>query len=294
VPRTARRRRRSKLRCGQRSSGSVIASGSSQSGRDLDAHTLRPGLSESPRPAVRWKPRGARLFSLALSAAILAALYRSIDVRLIVRDLRSVDKVWLVMSVGMIVPITLLRALRFYLVAPRGTMPGIGEALRLTLVSSAANVFMPAKSGDLIKSYFLANGRWPSVGVSVAVVVYERLCDLVGLITWCALGWFIARPDVSGVPPALWPLLGVFGAVCGVLISSERLARLGSALVARVLGRRWQRLQTLAEGWPALFQALGKRRAGVILLSLLLWLVHVIQIWMFTVTLSVRIPFTVC
>ena len=267
---------------------------SSRSVRDIDARTLRPGLSESPRPAVRWRPRGARLFSLALSAAILAALYRSIDVRLIVRDLRAVDRGWLLASVGMIVPITLLRAIRFYLVAPRGTMPGIGEALRLTLVSSAANVFLPAKSGDLIKSYFLANGRWPSAAVSVAVVVYERLCDLVGLIAWCALGWFIARPDVSGVSPVLWPLLGLFGAVCGVLVSSEKVARLGSALVERILAGRWQRVQTLANGWPALFQALGRRRGGVILLSLLLWLVHVIQIWMFTVTLSIRIPFTVC
>ena len=262
--------------------------------RDVNAHTLRPGLSESPPSTFRWRPRGASLVSLALSAAILAALYRSIDVRLIVRDLRSVDKVWLVISVGMIVPITVLRAIRFYLVAPPGTMRGIGEALRLTLVSSAANVFLPAKSGDLIKSYFLANGRWASVGVSVAVVVYERLCDLFGLITWCALGWFLARPDVSGVPPLLWPVLGIFGALCGVLISSAQVARLGSSLAARVLAGRWQRVQTLADGWPALFQALGGRRVGVILLSLLLWLVHVIQIWMFTVTLAIRIPFTVC
>lgn len=262
--------------------------------RDIDAHTLRPDVSEPSPAGFSWKPRGATLFSLVLSAAILTALYRSIDVRLIVGDLRSVDKAWLVASIGMIVPITLLRAIRFHLVAPRGTMRGTGEALRLTLVSSAANVFLPAKSGDLIKSYFLANGRWASVGISVAVVVYERLCDLVGLITWCALGWFLARPDVSGVPPLLWPLLGMFGALCGVLIASERVARLGSALVARVLAGRWRRVQTLADGWPRFFEALGTRRTGVILLSLLLWLVHVIQIWMFTVTLAIRIPFTVC
>jgi glycosyltransferase 2 family protein len=262
--------------------------------RDIDAHTLPPDPSESSPTGFRWKPRGATLFSLALSAAILAALYRSIDVRLILRELRSVDKAWLVLSVGMIVPITVLRAIRFYVVAPRGTMRGTAEALRLTLVSSAANVFLPAKSGDLIKSYFLADGRWASVGVSVAVVVYERLCDLVGLITWCALGWFIARPDVPGVPPLLWPALGIFGALCGVLVSSEQLARLGSALVARLLAGRWQRVQTLADGWPRLFEALGRRRIGVILLSLLLWLVHVIQIWMFTVTLAIRIPFTIC
>ena len=84
---------------------------------------------------------------------------------------------------------------------------------------------MPAKSGDLIKSYFVAKRRGASAGVSVAVVVYERLCDLFGLITWCALGWFVARPVVAGVPELLWPLLCLFGAVCGVLISSRRMGQ---------------------------------------------------------------------
>src|SRR5262245_66580220 len=113
-----------------------MASQLSRSVRDINAHTLGPGLSESPRPAVGWKPRGARLFSLVLSAAILAALYRSIDIRLIVRDLRSVDRVWLVMSVGMIVPITWLSAICFYLVALRGTMPVIGEDVWFAFVES--------------------------------------------------------------------------------------------------------------------------------------------------------------
>ncbi len=173
-----------------------------------------------------------------MSAALLAALYRNVDIRLIVRELRGVDKAWLIVSVGMIVPITLLRAIRFYQVAPPGSLPGIAEALRLTLVASAANVFMPAKSGDLIKSYFVTKSRGASAGVSVAMVVYERLCDLFGLITWCALGWLVARPVVAGVPSALWPLLGIFGALCGVLISSATVARVAAGLSSRVLGRR--------------------------------------------------------
>src|SRR5262245_1256047 len=111
--RTRGRGPRSKLTCGQRSSGSVMASRLSRSVRDSNAQTLRTGLSESPRPAVGWRPRGARLFSLVLSAAILAALYRSIDVRLIVRDLRSVDGMWVVVAVGIMVPRSLLRAARF-------------------------------------------------------------------------------------------------------------------------------------------------------------------------------------
>lgn len=241
-----------------------------------------------------WRSRAARLLSVTLSAAILAALYRSIDVRLIVRDLRSVDTSWLLISVGMIVPITMLRAIRFYFVAPRGSLPDVVEALRLTLVATAANVFMPAKSGDLVKSYFVRRAGAASRGVAISIVVYERLCDLVGLIAWCAIGWLVARPIVPGVPSALWPLLGVCGALCAVLVSSSRVARFGSSLMARVLRGRLRRVQSLANGWPGLFQALGRRRAGVILLSLLLWLVHVIQIWMFTVALAIRIPFTVC
>jgi len=260
--------------------------------RESRPPALTPEASElQPRPG--WGRNGAKVFSLAMSAALLAALYRAVDVRLIVRELRGVDTAWLIVSVGMIVPITLLRAIRFYRVAPPGAVPGVAEALRLTLVSSAANVFMPAKSGDLIKSYFVAKRRGASAGVSVAMVVYERLCDLVGLITWCALGWFVARPVVAGVPAALWPLLSLFGALCGVLISSERVARLGAALCARILSGRLPRVQALADGWPGLLHMLGGRRAPVIALSLLLWLVHVIQIWMFTVALSVHIPFTV-
>lgn len=257
---------------------------------DTDAQTLRPAIADSSPP--QWRPGRATILSVALSVAILTVLYRSIDFRLVVRELRSVDKKWLIVSVGMIAPITVLRAIRFYLVAPRGTVRNVAEALRLTLVATAANVFLPAKSGDLVKSYFVAKGRIP-VGVSVAVVVYERLCDLAGLIAWCALGWVVARPVVSGVPSALWPILGLFGAACGLLVSSEKIARLGAAVVTRLLPGRLQRVQSLVDGWPGLFQSLGRRRAGVILLSLLLWLVHVIQIWMFTVALSIRIPFTV-
>ena len=66
------------------------------------------------------------------------------------------DKTWLVISVGMILPITYLRAVRFYWVAPAGALPGTGEAFRLTLVASALNVVLPAKAGDLVKGYFVA------------------------------------------------------------------------------------------------------------------------------------------
>ena len=144
-----------------------------------------------PQPS--WRPRAGTLVGLAASALLLALVYRNLDVRLVAATLARANPLWLLASVAMIVPITLLRAVRFFWVAPAGALPSITEAVRLTLVSSALNVFVPAKAGDLVKSYFIAKRSRTSAGVAVAIVVYERLCDLFGLIAWCLLGWLVGR-----------------------------------------------------------------------------------------------------
>jgi hypothetical protein len=224
---------------------------------------------------------------------LLFTLYRNLDVGLVVRALLHSDKVWLVISVGMIVPITYLRAVRFYYVTPRGALPNTREAFRLTLVASALNVFLPAKAGDLAKSYFLARHGKTDAAVALATVVYERLCDVFALITWCVIGWVVADPVVSGVPQALWPALAVLGALCFVFCFFAGPGRAVPAIARRLLPHeRLRKLHDLAEGWPGLQRTLGGRRRWIVGYSLVLWLTHLIQIWFFTFALSARLPFT--
>jgi uncharacterized membrane protein YbhN (UPF0104 family) len=240
------------------------------------------------------KNAAGRALALLVSGALLVVLYRTLDMRLVGQALLRVDPAWLVLSVGMIVPITFLRAVRFFWVAPPGALPGVGEAFRLTLVASGLNVFMPAKTGDLVKSYFVATRSRTPAGVSIAIVVYERFCDLFGLIAWCLAGWALGRPDVQGLPPVFWLILGAIGGVSGLLIVSERVAAAARSLVAAALpGRRLRKLRGLLEGWPLLLQRLRGRRRWVIPFSVLLWLAHLVQIWMFTIALALDIPFTV-
>lgn len=235
------------------------------------------------------------LVSLVVSGVLLVALYRSLDIRLVGRTLLGADPVWLVASVGMILPITVLRAIRFFWVAPPRALPGVGEALRLTLAATALNVFLPAKSGDLIKSYFIAKRTDTSAGVSVAIVVYERLGDLFALIVWCLAGWFIGRPQVRGLPGYFWIVLLGLAAVSGVLIASGRVAVHGRELMARAFPhRRLKKLRKVAQGWPDLLLMLRGRRRWIIAYSLFLWFVHLVQIWLFTITLDAEVPFTIC
>jgi len=235
------------------------------------------------------------LVSLVASGLLLGFLYSRLDVRLIAQALLRADRVWLAISIATILPITLLRAARFLWVAPAGALTGIGEALRLTLVASALNLFAPAKAGDLIKGYAVAKRSDTSAGVSLALVIYERLCDLFGLIFWCVLGWMIGRPTTAGLGPPFWTLLGVCGAGCAVLTLSDRAAMVLRTVVTRVRpGSRIGAMLALAQGWPDLLQLLRRRRRWIVLISLGLWLGHLFQIWLFTVALSTPVPFFVC
>ena len=235
------------------------------------------------------------LISLVASGLLLGFLYSRLDVRLIAQALLRADRLWLAISIAIILPITVLRAARFLWVAPAGALPGLAEALRLTLVASALNLFAPAKAGDLVKGYFVAKRSDTSPGVSLALVIYERVCDLFALIFWCVLGWVIGQPLAARLGPPFWMLLGVCGAGCAILLLSDRAAAVVRAIVTRVRPRgRLGALLGLAEGWPDLLLVLRKRRRWIVLISLGLWLAHLFQIWLFTVALSTEVPFFVC
>jgi uncharacterized membrane protein YbhN (UPF0104 family) len=259
----------------------------------MSADTLESPPANDASKRGGWA-RPTTVLSVAVSVALLVALYRTVRISLVVDALLKADKAWLLVSVGMIIPITVLRALRFYWVAPARALMGVGEALRLTLVASALNVFLPAKTGDLVKSYFVSTRGHTPAAVAVAIVVYERLCDLFGLIAWCLLGWLVGRPQMPGLGATFWAVLGGVGAVCAVLILSERAAVLVQTTTARMLPhRRLRKLHELAGGWCGLLRLLGGRRRWIVSYSLVLWLTHLFQLWLFTVALSMRIPFTV-
>jgi len=235
------------------------------------------------------------LVSLAASSVLLVMLYRTIDAKVVAQTLVRADPVWLAIAIGMIVPITALRAVRFAMIAPPGALPGIGEALRLTFAASALNVFLPAKSGDLIKSYFVATRGNTSAGVAVAIIVYERLSDLFGLIAWCLIGWLVSRPQAPGLSEIFWGALAGLGVLCGVLISSDYAAAQVQRVMTSILPQgRVRGLWSLARAWPDLLRLIRGRRRWIVPFSLVLWLTHLVQIWLFTVALRAHVPIAVC
>lgn len=239
-----------------------------------------------------------KLVTVVVSGLILAALYRRIAWRDVPGVLAAADAMSLAWAVATIAPITLAIAWRFRWIAPDGAVAGRGEALRLTLVAHVLNLALPAKMGDLAKGYFVARRTETAPAVAVSIVVYERGLDMFGLLSWGLLGWLTQLEGLSLVSRSGVAFLGAAWLGSLLLLASEHTARLALAVLARILpGRLGRPVARLSEGWLALhadLRARPGRRAGLVVFSLALWLLHLTQIWLFVRAVGGQVPFVPC
>lgn len=230
-----------------------------------------------------------RLLGLAVSLAILAMLWWRVDLNAILAAARAADTGWLTVGLAMVVPITLVTALRFVMVA-RGAV-GIGTASRLILSASTLNLVLPSKMGDIAKAWVLT-GRHAMPGErALALVVLEKMLDMASLLAWGtlallwiaggALGWWLAAVAVGGLLTLLL-----------VLLSPVAVPLLGWA-AARLPGRIGRRAAGFAAQWGegvGWLWATPARAARLAFVSLALWALHLAQFWLFARALGPAIP----
>ena len=237
----------------------------------------------------------AKLASAAISLTILCLLYRKLDLSAIFGVLSTSSPMWLLVSVGMIIPITLANALRFRWVSASGNTGdrqiAYVDAVAMTVVSNAMNLFLPAKLGDLAKSHFLFESQKTPIGVAVSVIVFERLCDAFAISSWCLLAW-LSGVGGEKLEPVVVPAIGLWCISAGFLFTGSIASKLLEKLQTFRLFRGREKLKSLAQGWPDLHRALGPRVKWIVLFSIGFWLLHLTQIWMFTVAVRASVPFT--
>jgi len=237
-----------------------------------------------------------RLLSLAVSATLLALIYWQIDLDALWGALRSVDVPLLVASLLVVIPTLALTAFRLQRLAPAAAGIGFAEALRLTLAASVMNMVFPSKMGDVAKSWFIVKRGALDGASALSLVVFEKSCDMLALIAWCAFGLLVVPKESF----FFWPLAGIvtLGALLlGALLRSERVAARVFALATRFApGAIAARLAGLESAWIAMLRSVWTdpgRARFIGALSVFLWFVHLVQIWMFFLALGGDVPFLV-
>ena len=96
-----------------------------------------------------------KLLSLLLSLIILAVIYWKIDFHGLIKVIRNCNGWLMTISLGMVVPLTLLTARRLQQLMPHRANLSFADANSLTLVASVLNMILPSKMGDIVKAYFV-------------------------------------------------------------------------------------------------------------------------------------------
>jgi len=235
-----------------------------------------------------------RLVSVAISLAILAIIYWRIDVGGLIAALGASDLLWLTLGLLALAPITLVTAWRFTHLVPDSAHIGLGEAVRLTLAASSLNLVLPSKMGDLAKAWFIRERGHMAGSLAVALVVYEKTCDMLALLVWCVFGLLL----YAGKGPLFWTMTaGVAGglALGLLLLGSRGFAALFFRTLARVAPSRVAAaIDGLAADWAAMHAYFWGDRVRVLMIaavSLAIWFLHLVQIWLLILALNVAVPF---
>jgi uncharacterized protein (TIRG00374 family) len=258
-----------------------------------------------------------KLISLFVSIGLLALIYWRINVATLAAVFRHCHPTWLALSLGMVIPLTLLTARRLQQLMPQSGQLGFGEANRLILVASVLNLILPSKMGDLAKAWFMRDrGHLPG-SLALSLVVFEKACDLLSLLAWCVFGlvwikWNDARALSAFHLPLSWAgqlgaaqeslVFWIASAIVAaslftgtVVIGSARCAAIFFDAAKNVAGKKLRaKIEKLADSWREMHAYFWESKRRLLIVagtSLFIWFLHLLQIWMFILALNASAPF---
>jgi glycosyltransferase 2 family protein len=235
-----------------------------------------------------------RLISIAISLLILAIIYWKIDFQGLLNVFRNCDPVWMLVSLGMVVPLTMLTAWRLQQLMPGGKDLGFGEANRLILVASVLNMVLPSKMGDIAKAYFMRERGHLNGALSLSLVVFEKACDMLSLLLWCVFGLML-YPQKDWLYWTMMACVGL-GLILGLLLlGSKKFAQVFFIVGQTIAPKKFQlKLKQLRVSWNEIhdyFWTDKSQLSAISLLSIFIWFLHLLQIWFFILALKAWTPF---
>lgn len=242
-----------------------------------------------------------RLISIVVSLLILALIYWKIDFHALVQVFQRSRGLWMVISLGMVVPITLMTAWRLQQLMPQQETAAIArsplpfwEANRLILLASTLNMVLPSKMGDIAKAYFMRERGHLSGSLSLSLVIFEKACDMLSLLLWCAFG-LLLYPQKDWLF-GIMTLCVVGGLVIGgLLLGSMQVAQLffvsSLTIAPNALKPKLAKLQSAWREMHDYFWRDPLQLAMITGTSIFIWFLHLLQIWLFIVALNAWAPF---
>jgi len=241
---------------------------------------LEAQVSQKP-----WVLRGnrlrwfLRLGTLGLGLALLWIAVRGVDPVGVLSALAGADRVWLALTVTLVMSGLLLKTIRWaVLLRPVAPDLGFAHIMGILLTGQAGNALLPARSGDALRVILATSkdrGRLAAVAAGIGI---EKALDGIMLLVAVAL---VLPTLPAGVAVAdRWRSLLAFslGSLAAALLAlalSPRMWELARPLAAQLPRAAGKWVVDLGDRFVSGMQALrtGGRFTWVFVLSVLTWLV---------------------
>jgi uncharacterized membrane protein YbhN (UPF0104 family) len=225
-----------------------------------------------------------RFVSIVISVAILLYIYTQIDVVNLLKVLQNCDRLMLMVSLVMVIPITLVTSWRLQQLVPHHSL-GFLEANRLILGASVLNMVLPSKMGDIAKSYFMAERSKISGSLALSISIFEKTCDLLSLLLWCVFGLLLYPAKDS----LFWLMTAGVGIGLGtglLMLGSQSFADWFFAIAIKFAPQKLKsKLEKMQASWGELLIITST--------SVFIWFLHLLQIWLFILALKAIAPFLI-
>jgi glycosyltransferase 2 family protein len=236
-----------------------------------------------------------RFVSIVISVAILLYIYTQIDFVNLLEVLRNCDRLMLTVSLGMVIPITLVTSWRLQQLVPHRSLEFL-EANRLILGASVLNMVLPSKMGDLAKSYFMAERSKISGSLALSISIFEKTCDLLSLLLWCVFG-LLLYPAKDHL---FWSMTAGVGIGLGIgllMLGSQSFADCFLAIAIKFSPQKLKsKFEKMQAAWEEMHDYFWSDRRQLLIItatSVFIWFLHLLQIWLFILALKAIAPFLI-
>lgn len=249
-----------------------------------------------------------RLISILVSLIILLVIYWKIDFAGLIQVFRDCDRLWMLISLGMVIPITLLTAWRLQqlmpalpdadvsdlLLSPTSSALTFAESNKLILAASTLNMILPSKMGDIAKAYFMQDRGHLTGSLALSLVVFEKTCDMLSLLLWCVFGLLLYPQEdflfgVMTIGVATGLILGLS------ILCFPRFARFFFQSAQSISPKKLRaKLGKMSYAWQEMHDHFWHDKRHLLKIaftSIFIWFLHLLQIWFFILALNAYVPF---
>jgi hypothetical protein len=240
---------------------------------------------------------------IGISAVCVWFILARVDFKQLASILQSAHYLFLVLATLIVVATLIIRAWRWgYLLEPVKPV-GLLHLLSATAIGFMANMLLPARVGEVVRAYVIAQKEHVSTMASLATIVVERVIDLLSILLVLICILIFTTFPLEMVPIAEGLRMGgyVSGFICLLLVSGLWLLKARTPQMVRLirgclifLPKRWR--ECLLEALHSFVQGLQAIKRGwhlmsILLLSLCLWAAVALSNFLIFYAFGLRLPF---